>query len=359
MQQYERIDCDTLHNFIKEILIRVGMSPQHADIETKVLMWADLRGEESHGVQVIPFYIENIRLGYININPRISIIRETPATLLIDADYALGPIVTIFAMERVMEKAKKTGIGWAFIRNTNHQGAMGYYPNIAATNGMIGLAWACSRANMAPFGARSAGTSNNPLAIAVPAKERRPLVLDMSTSIAAAAKIIMAREKGITIPSDWALDKNGKPTTDPFQADMLLPFAGPKGSGLSIMLECMTSVMVDEPKLEPVLQGDEEPTRLSMVTQEMRSHVQNSVVAAIDIGTFIDVEHYKEHIDNLIDGLKNLPPAEGCDEVLVPGERGWKTYDERVRNGITLSQKVTPILKDIAGRLGIESPFAV
>lgn len=354
-----RVAWAPLKEFTKEIFVRLGMPQEDAETEAKVLIWANLRGVDSHGVQLIPRYVEAIDLGYMKVKPNIKIEKETPATMLIDADYALGPVVTVFAMNRVMEKAKEVGIGWAFIRNTNHQGAMGYYPQIAAENDMAGIAWVCSLANMAPYGAKSAGTSNNPIAIAVPARRHRPLILDMATSVAAGAKLFVARDKGISIPQDWALDENGNPTTDPTKANILLPIGGAKGSGLSIMLECLTSVMVDNPKLEPVLQGKEESFRLSITVgkkERIRRHIQNSVVAAIDIGTFTDVESYKEHIDNLIGGLKALPKAEGFNEIFVPGEPEWRAYDERSKSGIPLPEKTARNLRSIEQRFNIGLP---
>ncbi len=131
-------------------------------------------------------------------NPRanIRIEKETPAIVLIEADYAPGPIVTIFAMQNVIAKARENGIGWAVIRNTTHQGAMAYYALMAAQNDMAGLAFVCDAPNMAPYGSRAAGVHNSPIAIAVPADQYDPLVLDMATSMAAWAKLALPLTKG-------------------------------------------------------------------------------------------------------------------------------------------------------------------
>jgi len=357
-----RVAWEPLSKFVKQVFMQVGMSPEDAETEAAVLLWANLRGVDSHGVQLIPLYVESIDTGNMKVKPNIRIERETPATLLIDADYALGPVVTVFAMNRVMEKAKEVGIGWAFIRNTNHQGAIGYYPQIAAEKGMVGVTWVCSAANMAPYGARATGIANNPIAISVPAKRHRPLVLDMATSVAAGAKLRVARDKGISIPEGWVLDEDGNPTTDPWKVGALLPLGGPKGSGLAIMLECLTSVMVDAPKLEPVLQGKEKPIKLGATASKDRTRhqiIQNSVVAAIDIGTFTDVEGYKEHIDNLIDGVKALPKAEGFSEIFVPGEPEERVFDDRSRNGIPIPEKTLSTLQSIAERFNIEPPVGL
>ena len=194
----------------------------------------------------------------------------------------------------------------------------------------------------------------------MPAKRHRPLLLDMALSIAAGAKLFVYQDKGLPLPEGWVLDKDGNPTTDPSLAAVLMPIAGPKGSGLSIMLECLGSVMVGFPKVEPVVLGKEEPfgAGKSVVgnPERIRQHIQNSVVIAIDISTFTDIEGYKEHIDNLIDGLKGLPKADGFDDIFVPGEPEWRTYDERLKNGIPIPGKTFQNLKKVADKFSLALP---
>jgi len=348
MAQYEvRVPWERLKEFTKEVFVQIGMPPKDAEIEATVLIWANLRGVDSHGVLQIPFYLQEVEGGYMKPTPDIQVVKETSATLLIEANLAFGPVVTTFAMNRVMEKAKEGGIGWAFIRNTSHQGAMGYYPLTAAEKDMAGIAFVCSPPMMVPYGARVAGVDNSPLAISVPAKRHPPLILDMATSIAAMGKVTLAVDKGMPIPEGWALDKDGNSTTDPRQVAALLPFGGPKGSGLALMFECLSSLMVGNPLLESVVLGQ----------KENEGHqIQNSVVAAIDIGTFTDVKDYKEHIDNLIDGLKALPRAEGSTEILVPGEPENRTCEDRSRNGIPLPEGTIRRLQSVADRLGVHFP---
>ncbi len=341
-----RVPWEALQAFTQEVFTRVGMPPEDAAIEAELLVWANLRGVDSHGVLRIPWYVELVDKGQMNPRPKIQVVRETPATVLIDADRAFGPVVTVLAMRQVMKKAREVGIGWGLIRNTTHQGAMGYYSLMAAREGMVGLAIVCSPPNMAPFGARAAGLHNSPITIAVPAKRHRPLVLDMATSVAAGGKLRLAIDKGIPIPEGWALDKDGNPATDPKLATILMPFGGPKGSGLAMLFECLSSLMVDNPLVAPVLLGRERDRR----------HKQNSVVAAIDIGTFTDVEGYKPHVDDLIDGLKGLPKANGVDEILVPGEPEDRTHAERARHGIPLPDGTVQNLRSVAARFGVTLP---
>lgn len=341
-----RIPWDVLKQFSQEVFTRVGFTPEGAEVQADVLVWANLRGVDSHGVLRIPWYVELVDKGQMKPRPNIQIQKETPATLLIDADFAPGPMVTLLAMKRVMEKARQVGIGWALIRNTMHQGAMGYYSLMAAKEGMAGITFVCNPPNMAPHGARAVGVHNSPIAISVPGKRHRPLILDMATSVAAGGKLSLAIDKGVSIPEGWALDKEGKPTTDPKVAAILMPAGAYKGSGLALMFECLSSLFMGNPLLIPALQGKPGAT----------NHRQNSVVAAVNIGTFTDVEDYTAHVDTLIDELKALPSAEGVKEVLVPGEPEDKVHEERLRLGIPLPEGTVRNLRGVAERFGVLLP---
>lgn len=338
---------EPLQQFVKEVLQRLGLPPADAEIEAEVLLWANLRGMDSHGVQQLPTYVKEADTGYMNPKPDIRVINETPATLVIEGDLAFGAVVTTFAMNKVMQKAGEVGIGWAVIRNTAHQGAMGYYSLMAADNDMAGINFTCTPPAMVPYGAKVAGVDNSPISIAVPAGRHRHVILDMATSVTALGKITVARDKGISIPEGWAVDEDGNATTDPAAISALLPMGGAKGSGLALMFECLSSVMIANPLLEPVLNG----------RQKSEGHqVQNSVVAAIDIATFTNINTYKEHIDNLVDGLKALPTADGFSEVLFPGERGNRTYHQRWQHGLPLPEGTIRRLQTVADRFNLSLP---
>jgi ureidoglycolate dehydrogenase (NAD+) len=183
-----RIDWKSLQEFTKAVFTQVGLPPEDAGIVAEVLVWANLRGVDSHGILRIPWYVELVDAGLMNPRPKIKMVKETPATLFIDADRAFGPVVTTAAVRQVIQKAKQVGVGWGLIRNLTHQGAMAYYALMAAQAGLAGIAQVCSPPNMAPFGAKAAGVHNSPISIAVPTKRHPPLVLDMATSIAAGGR---------------------------------------------------------------------------------------------------------------------------------------------------------------------------
>jgi len=362
-----RVAWEPLKAFAREIFIKLGMPPEDAETEVSVMTWANLRGVDSHGVMLIPTYMEWIDREVMNPRPDIQVLKETPATIFVEADRALGPVVTVFTVKRALEKAKQAGVCWAAIRNTTHQGAMGYYTLMAAEQGMAGITWVCSPPNMAPFGARAAGIHNSPIAITVPAKRHQPLMLDMATSMVAAGKITLALDKGIPIPQGWAIDREGNPATDPKKAGILLPFGGAKGSGLSMMFECLSSVIMGNPMLGPTLFGREPGPPLKEKKVKVigdrpahyQRHIQNGVFIAVDISQFTDLEAYKENIDELVDGIKALPKADGADEIFVPGEPEYRTYLDRSQNGIPLPERSVQNLRQVAERLGVKLPSAL
>jgi len=341
-----RVPWDKLQEFTKQVFMGAGMSAQDAATEAEVLVWANLRGIDSHGVLRIPQYLDSVASGGMNPQANIRVEMETPAVMLVEADHAFGPVVTKWTMERVIDKARVVGIGWAVIRNTTHQGAMGYYARMAALQNMAGIAIVTNPPNMAPYGAKAAGVHNAPLAMAVPGKTHKPLVLDMATSVAAAGKISLAIDKGVPIPEGWALDRDGNPTTDPRNAAIMLPFGGYKASHMALMFECFTGIMAGNPLIEPSL----------LKTWQVRRGTQNSVVAAINIGLFTDVHSFQEHVDQTIVAIKGLPKADGFAEIFVPGEPEDKVAEERMAHGVPLPQGTADKLRQVAEKMNIPLP---
>jgi ureidoglycolate dehydrogenase (NAD+) len=342
-----RVTAEALEAFTRQVFTHAGMPPADAAIEAELLVWANLRGVDSHGVLRIPWYLDNIDKGWMNPRPNVRVIKETPAVLYLEADRAFGPVVTAPAMRQVIEKARTIGIGWALLRNVTHQGAIGYYALMAAEAGMAGITIVCSPPNMAPYGAKAAGVHNSPIALAVPAGRHPPLVLDMATSIVAGGKLEVALDKRMPLGEGWALDADGNPTVDPKLAKILMPAGGPKGSGLALMFQALTSILANNPLIVPALKG------------EQLGHVQNSVVAAIDISLFHDLAEFKGQIDDTIDALKALPKAEGVDAILMPGEPEQRTLAERTHQGIPLPPGTMERLRAAATRFGLALPAEI
>lgn len=334
--------------FTKKVFMEVGLSPAEAATEADVLLWANLRGVDSHGVQRIPLYVDLVKRGLIKPDAAIRVEKEMPAGLLIEADHAFGPVVTVFAMKKLIRKARQAGAAFAFIRNTTHQGALGYYSLMAAERGLAGLAWVCNPPNMAAYGSSAAAVHNSPLTIAVPGNEREPILLDMATSVAAMGKVDMARDKNAPLPVGWALDEAGNPTTDAFAARIAVPAAGYKGYGLALMLATLSSLMVGNPLIVP---------RIKDKASQPPLGTQNSVLAAIDIAAWTDVDDYKANVDELIETIKALPLAAGFDEIFVPGEPEARMQAQREQQGIPLPEGSVARIAATAEALGVPLPW--
>ena len=334
---------DALTGFTREVFVSAGMSDGHAAIVADVLVWASLRGVDSHGVARIPMYVRLIDDGDLNLAPTIAVQTETVASVLFDADRAAGPIAMTTATRAAVRKAGDAGIGMALVRATTHTAALGYYTLTAAHEGMAGLALAASGPFMAYHGTRAAGVSTNPVSIAVPGGARGPVVLDMATGVVARGKLVQARKTNQTIPAGWALDRDGNPTTDPQAALIPLPLGGPKGSGLSLLIELITSLLVSNPIIAGALEGAADGHR----------HRQNGLVLAIDLRRFGDPDLFRSEVDRVIAALKALPRAPGVVEVLMPGERGARALAARSRDGVPLPRAIVDELGGVAARFGL------
>lgn len=332
-----------LRRFTSDVFAGAGMPRAHADVVADVLVWANLRGVDSHGVLKIPKYVEWIRGGDVNPVPKVSVVTETAAVVVLDGDRAAGPVAMTRAMTEAVRKARESGVGLVLVRGTTHTAALGYYTLMAAGDGMAAIALAASTPLMAYHGARVAGVSTAPISIAVPGGAGEPLLLDMSTSVIAMGKLLQASKTGEPLPEGATLDADGNPTTDPKRAMVPLPLGGPKGSGLALMAECLTSLVLSNPIVAEVLEG----------TAEGGRHRQNALALAIDIARFGDPQAFQREVERLIKVLKALPRAAGVDEILMPGERGRRTRERRTRDGISLPPGVVADLQAVAGQLGV------
>lgn len=340
------IQFDPLHDFVARVFAAAGFSPEHASLEADVLTWANLRGVESHGVFRIPSYIAAIRSGGINPRPDIQVVQARGASSIVEADRAAGAVAMTFGMEHAVEIARQHAIGWALVRNTTHTGPMGYYARIAADRGMIGLVTSASKPLMAYYGTSVPTLSTNPLAIAVPRSDDNPITFDMATSAIAWGKLTQAQRSGTALPDDVALDANGRVTTDPAEARVPLPLAGAKGSGLSLMFECLTSLLAGAPLIAPALAG----------STDEHSPWQHGLAMAVDIAAFTDVDRYADSATALAEAVKQQPRADGFDEILVPGERGDAVLTERRHNGVPVPRNQWNALVEVADSLGVEPP---
>lgn len=338
--------AEQLATLAQAIFERAGMSAAHAAKIAEVLIWADLRGAPSHGMQRIPRYIEIIDAGEMNIRAEMKIVKELSASVLIDADRAPGQVSMSFAAAEATRKAKAGGIGLALVRRTTHTAALGFYTRLAALDGMAAFAGSASWPNMIYHGAREVGVATNPFSIAVPRGQGEPLILDMATGVVALGKIVHAARTGEPIPEGWALDEDGKPTTDPKKAALPLPLGGPKGSGLALMIEFIASLITANPLIVETLED----------TAEGKKHRQNAFLVAIDIAAFGGLDIFGASVERTVKDLKALPRQEGVAEILMPGERGERERGKRQKNGITIPAATWKEIGRVAARFGVPLP---
>lgn len=340
-----RISAAELRDFAAAILHAAGVERGLAEEWAKVLVWANLRGHDSHGVLRIPRYLDLLARNAINTAPNMRIERRAGAIVVLEADRAPGAVAMARAMKEAIACARNVHVGWCAARNITHAGAIGYFALQAAEAGMAGIVMAASGPMMAYHGARVSGVSTNPLAIAVPGKPR-PLMLDMSTATVAMGKVLDARDKGAAIPPGWGIDAEGRDTTDPQKIATLLPLGGPKGSGLSLMIECLASLAVGNPLIAQAL-TDKKPGD---------SPVLNGVAIALDLEVLGDAEEFANEVGRLGEAIHGLPRADGVDRILLPGERGDRMRQERESAGIPIPQGTWSRLLAAAADAGVKAP---
>ena len=339
-----RVRAAALESFVAEIFTAAGAPAADAATVAEVLVWANLRGIDSHGVLRVPGYVGRIGSGEFNPRPDIAIVADLPAAAVIDADRAFGPVGMSRGMDTAIAKARNAGVGACVVRRVTHMAAIGWFALRATDAGMIGLVFGTSRPNMAYHGARARGVATSPIAIAVPG-ERAPILLDMATSSSSMGRIMLARDSQTALEPGWALTEEGTPTTDADAARFLTPLGGAKGSGLALMFECLTGVLVGNPLIATAIGPEGE-----------KRHSQNGFALAIDIAAFGEPERYRRDIAALAGALKALPVAEGHDEIRLPGERGERTMAERLESGVPLPAGTWRRLAEVADRFGIAMP---
>lgn len=349
MSEQIRLQPEVLQRFACDLFAAAGLPDEWALAEAEVLVWADMRGLSSHGVLRIPSYMAWMDRGLRKPDADIRIVTDRGAIALLEADRAPGLYTMRVAMGAAIERARAHGIGWINVRQTTHTGPMGFYVRQAARAGMIGIATCSSRPLMAYHGTRGPALGTSPVAIAAPRANGEPLVLDMASAAVSMGAMAAARQTGTSLPDGSAVDEHGQVTTDPDRAVTPLPIAGPKGAGLGLMIECLTSLMSGHPLLATAYEDHSQRT----------DYVLNAVVAALDPAAFPFGDTFQAEVDRLARDLASEPLADGFDEILMPGERGDREMERTAREGITLTAAQWKELSSVAERLGVPVPDTV
>jgi ureidoglycolate dehydrogenase (NAD+) len=340
------VSAADLHNYTAAIFVAAGLSREHADAWAKMLVWANLRGTDSHGVIRIPRYIDLINAGSINKAPNIRVERKLPAAVVLETDRAPAAVGMTRAVQEAIACAKVAGVGWCAARNTTHTGAIGYFAVQAAEQGFGAIVMTASGPMMAYPGTRGSAVSSNPIAFAVPRAGGRPYLIDFSTGVVANGKIMGAKDRGEKIPLGWGLDKDGRDTTDPAAVETVLPLGGAKGAGLSFMIECMSSLLLSQPRVAPDLEDG---------SIENNPFLNGSVIA-INPDAFGDRVTFEREAERLGRAIAGLPRANGVDKIMLPGERGDAVRAEREKTGIPIPKGTWQRIGKAAEKLGVNVP---
>ena len=343
------VRADDLRALVAGVFRARGTREAEAAAVADALVWANLRGIDSHGVSRVPRYLELFDKGESVPDALPSVTRPRAAIAIVDAHAAPGPVALNRAADEAVACARDCGVGWASVRGTVHTGAIGYYTSRVADAGLAAVGVVAGVPNMAYAGAKGAAVATSPLSVAVPAGRHGLVLLDMATAVMALGRIAQLKAAGKELPPGVALTADGEPTTDPALAKVPTPVGGAKGSGMSLVFEMLASGLVANPIVPGYHSG----------TKEGRRHRQNAFILAVDVSAFLPLDEFTATVDDTVDAIKSLPPADETREVLVPGERGRRSEAERAASGIPLGPKVWRELTEIAAGLGVDVPAPI
>lgn len=340
-----------LKHFCSDILIKLDLPVDGAGIVSDCLVEADLRGVHSHGVIRFPVYVRRLQSGAFNPRPNIRVVHETRTTATVNGDNGMGQLVSLRAMELAIKKAKHGDCIWVSVYNSNHNGTEAYFAQMAIEHNMIGFCFSVGGINhMAPWGGAEAMLGNNPFAIAIPAGDELPVVLDMACSVAARGRVNVAAARGESIPEGWCTDSQGLPTTDPHEAlrGFVLPIAGPKGYALTTVVGMLSTM----------LSGGAFGTDVTHLYDDFeRPQNIGHLLGVLPVGSFVDCAEFKQRMDRGIREIKGVKKAPGVTEIFLPGEREYRMLLERRKSGIPLAVGTAGELQELGKEFGVPFRF--
>jgi ureidoglycolate dehydrogenase (NAD+) len=338
-----------LHAFCVETLTKIGVGETDARTTADVLVTTDTWGTFTHGTKALRAYIRRLRGGGLRMNGTPRMVDEGPAWALVDGDSSLGMVSSVFAMNTAMAKAATAGIAVVGLRNNCHYGAAGYYAAMAIPKNMIGLSFANDIPTVNAPGARGPVMGSNPFAFAAPAGQEKPILLDMATSTVAGGKVFAAAALGKTIPEQWLLDANARPTTDPTlfsHAASLTPLGGYKGYGLAFLIEVLSAILTGASIRWQVLSWT--------FSDPSKPTGHGAAFMAINIARFMPVEQFNERMDQTIREIRASEKAAGAERIYLPGEMEWERREKALVEGIDLPADVVASLGDLAQDLNLD-----
>lgn len=348
-QSVTRVRLSVLHTFCYDILRATGMAQDEASLIADSLTDAEARGQSSHGlVRLLPVYVRRLQAGTTNVAPTIQVVKRRRSAALVDGDSGPGQVVGHRAMDLAIEMARETGTGVVGVRNSSHFGTSSFFVSQAVGADMVGLTLTNAPANMPPAGGRSRYFGTNPLAIGMPCGRERPVILDMSTSVVARGKIVMAEKVGEMLPPGWAIDEYGVPTQDPATAlrGAVLPMGGYKGAGLALMIDALCGVLTGAAFGSHIIdlydQGDQ-PQNVG------------HFFLAIDIELFMPIDAFKQRMDQFVGEIRSQSPMVGVERIFLPGEIEQEMAEQHARTGVAVPIAGWQELDDLAATLDVQT----
>jgi len=341
------IPAEKLREFGKAIFQKVGVPEQHAHETAEILVDANLKGIDTHGIYLSNVYARRLKQKLFNPNPEFFFEKKRTGVGILNADFSLGQPATLEAARRAVKLAKTAGVGIVTVKNSNHFGTAAYYAEYIAGQDCIGLVMGDGECDVIPFGGREKFLGTNPICCCVPSGKQPWFCMDMATSEVAFGKVRAAAEAGKSIPANWAVDREGNPVTDASKAYAVVPMSGAKGFALGLMIEILSSRLTAMPYGAHIIRKFDDWQNRSFM---------GHFVQAIDIEAFCPVGEFKQGMDELIEDLKNQPKASGVDEILIPGEPEWRTKIKRKKEGCPIRKEDAELLRRLGTDLKIPFP---
>ena len=344
-QQEVLVQAAPLRELLVKLYVQKGMFKAEAEIAAERQIEADLRGIHSHGSRATPRYLAAMDRGDIDPRGATLVVRETPAIAVMDGGRNLGHVASTKAMLKAIEMARKVGTGTVAVGNSQHYGAASVYSLMAAREGMIGYCTTSTgMATVAALGSRAPAVANNAFAWAAPVRTGAPFCLDMACAVSSWGKVQTLGMYGKSIPAGWALDSSGAPTVDAKAAKTLLPAAGARGYGLAFLCSILAGPLV----------GGKMPLHK---TRGPELEGSEHFFYAIDVKQFIDIERFHDEMDQTMNDIRALPPADGFEQVTLPGELESERAERWAREGIPLHRDHLRELGEVAEKLKIPVPW--
>jgi ureidoglycolate dehydrogenase (NAD+) len=343
------VAADALSAFVENILVAVGVPQADAAIVSDCLLAANLSGIDSHGIVRLAHYVRRLENGTIQTRPTISYQQTAPSMGIVDGGDGLGHVVTYHACTHAMALAKESGSGIVSVCNSSHFGMTAFYIQRLVAEGYIGWIMTATDAFLIPFGSRKPFFGTNPIAIGFPTdgagtRHRSPVILDMATTSIPYGKIAIAQTEGQLIPNTWGFDLHGNPTTDPHAIAGLHPIAGPKGSGLAMVIDIFCSVLSGMPW---------GPHVNAMYGELDKPRKLGHFVAAFDVSRLMPLETFKQRLGEMLDEFGQLPPAEGFEQVYYPGQVEGLRREQRRTEGIPIDPGLYDELRGLGSRFNV------